>query len=95
MPIYVYKCKNCNRQFEVTQKFSDPPLVECSHCGGELRKLITNTSFILKGSGWYVTDYPSVERKKAMKEEESARKEGTKPKEETKSKKKEEAVGTK
>ena len=48
------------------QKISDGPLTECSECGGALKKLITNTSFVLKGQGWYVTDYPSADRKKAM-----------------------------
>ena len=66
MPIYEYKCTKCNEQFEVMQKISDDPLIECSSCGGELKKLITGTSFVLKGSGWYVTDYPSSDRKKAM-----------------------------
>ncbi|GBE40175.1 zinc ribbon domain protein [bacterium BMS3Bbin09] len=66
MPIYEYKCMKCGEQFEVMQKMSDDPLVECSSCGGDLKKMITNTSFVLKGSGWYVTDYPSSDRKKAM-----------------------------
>jgi putative FmdB family regulatory protein len=66
VPIYEYKCEKCNEQFEVIQKFSDDPLTECKSCGGELKKLITNTSFVLKGGGWYVTDYPSSDRKKAM-----------------------------
>lgn len=48
------------------QKITDDQLVVCKSCGGELKKLITNTSFVLKGSGWYVTDYPSGDRKKAM-----------------------------
>lgn len=48
------------------QKITDKPLSECASCGGELKKLITNTSFVLKGSGWYVTDYPSADRKKAI-----------------------------
>lgn len=48
------------------QKITDDQLVVCKSCGGELKKLITNTSFVLKGSGWYVTDYPSSERKQAM-----------------------------
>ncbi len=65
MPIYEYKCTKCNQQFEVMQKMSDAPITNCSVCGGELKKLITNTSFVLKGSGWYVTDYPSADRKKA------------------------------
>ncbi len=65
MPIYEYKCTKCNEQFEVIQKFSDDPLKKCKSCGGKLKKLITNTSFVLKGSGWYVTDYPSADRKTA------------------------------
>lgn len=66
MPIYEYKCTKCNEEFEVMQKISDDLLTECSSCGGELKKLITSTSFVLKGGGWYVTDYPSSDRKKAM-----------------------------
>ena len=39
------------------QRFSDPPLTECEHCNGRLRKLISMSTFHLKGSGWYTTDY--------------------------------------
>ena len=66
MPIYEYQCTKCEEEFEVMQKMTDEPLSECSSCGGKLKKLITNTSFVLKGTGWYVTDYPSADRKKAM-----------------------------
>jgi len=66
MPVYEYRCTKCDKEFEIMQKITDEPLVKCQACGGELRKLITNTSFVLKGTGWYVTDYPSAERKKAM-----------------------------
>jgi putative FmdB family regulatory protein len=66
MPVYEYECTKCNKHFEIMQKISDDPLSECMECGGELKKLITHTSFVLKGSGWYVTDYPSAERKKAI-----------------------------
>ena len=66
MPIYEYQCTKCNEHTEVMRKISDEPLTRCKSCGGELKKLITSTSFILKGGGWYVTDYPSTERKKAM-----------------------------
>lgn len=66
MPIYEYQCLECNKKVEAVQKFSDAPLTACLECGGELKKLISNTSFVLKGSGWYVTDYPSSDRKKAM-----------------------------
>ncbi|HDO35257.1 MAG TPA: zinc ribbon domain-containing protein [Nitrospirae bacterium] len=66
MPIYEYVCLSCEKHLEAVQKFSDPPLSTCPECGGELKKLISASSFVLKGSGWYVTDYPSAERKKAM-----------------------------
>jgi len=57
MPIYEYRCEKCDSHFEVIQKFSDKPLKFCSSCKGRLTKLISQTSFQLKGSGWYVTDY--------------------------------------
>ncbi len=66
MPIYEYKCSKCGDQFDVNQRMSDDQLTKCESCGGKLKKLISNTSFVLKGSGWYVTDYPSSERKEAM-----------------------------
>ncbi len=57
MPIYEYQCTRCGKTMEAMQRFSDPPLCECSHCNGELRKLISMSTFHLKGSGWYTTDY--------------------------------------
>lgn len=72
MPIYEYRCMECREQFEVSQRITDEPLTVCSSCGGELKKLITNTSFVLKGSGWYVTDYPSADRKNAIESEKPA-----------------------
>ncbi len=57
MPVYEYQCSECNRVQEVFQKISDAPLVTCSHCSGHMKKLISQSSFHLKGSGWYVTDY--------------------------------------
>ena len=65
MPIYEYECMNCGKQCEVFQKFNDEPLSSCPDCGGHMHKLISRTSFILKGTGWYVTDYASPDRKKA------------------------------
>ncbi len=59
MPIYEYECTGCGKIEEALQKFSDAPLTRCKHCSGELHKLISNTAFHLKGSGWYVTDYKS------------------------------------
>jgi len=57
MPIYEYRCDRCGHQFEVIQKFSDNPLEVCEQCQGHLSKLVSQTSFQLKGSGWYITDY--------------------------------------
>ena len=57
MPIYEYKCRDCGKVFEIFQKISDKPLKECRFCKGKLDKLISNCSFQLKGTGWYVTDY--------------------------------------
>ncbi|TAK07635.1 zinc ribbon domain-containing protein, partial [bacterium] len=56
MPIYEYKCQQCG-DFEVTQKIKDKPLTRCPTCKGKVKKLISNTSFQLKGTGWYITDY--------------------------------------
>ena len=57
MPVYEYECTSCGKHTEAMQKFSDPPLAECPDCGCGLRKLISNTSFVLKGSGWYADGY--------------------------------------
>ncbi|OQY58514.1 MAG: FmdB family transcriptional regulator [Desulfobacteraceae bacterium 4572_88] len=57
MPIYEYKCEQCGMVEEAFQKFSDEPLTSCNHCSGKLHKLMSQSSFHLKGSGWYVTDY--------------------------------------
>jgi putative FmdB family regulatory protein len=57
MPIYEYRCESCGREFEEWQKFSDPPVERCGQCGGATRRLISQSTFVLKGTGWYVTDY--------------------------------------
>ena len=57
MPIYEYECLKCGKTTEAMQRFSDPPLVKCACCEGRLRKLISMSTFHLKGSGWYTTDY--------------------------------------
>jgi putative FmdB family regulatory protein len=56
MPIYEYQCEKCG-EFEITQRITEPALKKCPTCKRKVRKLISNTSFHLKGSGWYVTDY--------------------------------------
>ena len=59
MPIREYKCKDCGNYIEVIQGINEKPLEKCEQCGGKLEKLISNSSFVLKGSGWYKTDYSS------------------------------------
>jgi putative FmdB family regulatory protein len=57
MPIYEYRCDACNIQFELRQKFSDPPADRCPECGGTVRKLVSAVSFSLKGAGWFGDGY--------------------------------------
>jgi putative FmdB family regulatory protein len=57
MPIYEYVCQKCGHHLEIIQKMSDKPLSRCPECRGRLEKVISQTSFQLKGSGWYVSDY--------------------------------------
>jgi len=57
MPIYEYRCRDCDKVFEKIQSGFDERTEACPACGGESKRIISNTSFVLKGSGWYVTDY--------------------------------------
>ena len=79
MPIYEYECTKCGNQTEVWQKFSDKPLTKCEKCSGKMKKLISQNTFHLKGSGWYVTDYANKSRSNSVssppKEEKKAKKE--------------------
>jgi putative FmdB family regulatory protein len=56
--MYEYRCERCGKVIEVLQKYSDAPLTIHEGCGGSLEKLISQSAFQLKGSGWYATDYP-------------------------------------
>jgi predicted nucleic acid-binding Zn ribbon protein len=58
--------------FEVRQRISEPALTTHDGCGGEVHRLISPAPFILKGEGWYVTDYPSEARKKAKEAEKAS-----------------------
>lgn len=69
MPTYEYACDACGRTYEVWQRISATPLTHCQYCSGPVRRLLSPAPFILKGGGWYVTDYPSESRKKAMEAE--------------------------
>ncbi len=57
MPIYEYVCARCNGVTEKIQKMDDPPLKKCPACGGRLEKKVSAGAFVLKGTGWYATDY--------------------------------------
>ena len=82
MPIYDYKCSNCEHQIEVIQKISDDPKTTCPKCNKEsLSKLISAPSFRLKGSGWYETDFKTGNKKNILNKEKDT-------KDTTKSKKK-------
>ena len=83
MPIYEYKCSKCGEVFEAIQKFSDPPVGRCKFCGGGVERLISSSSFQLKGSGWYLTDY--ARKSQGSGSSEPAEKSGEKKSEEKKS----------
>jgi putative FmdB family regulatory protein len=57
VPIYEYRCSKCGETFEAFQKINDQPLTGCKFCQGKVEKLISHSSFQLKGSGWYLSDY--------------------------------------
>jgi putative FmdB family regulatory protein len=65
MPIYEYECEKCHTTFEIIQPISAKPLKkhEENGCNGKVQRLVSASGFILKGSGWYVNDYPSDSRK--------------------------------
>jgi len=72
VPTYEYECDACHRVFEVRQRITEAPLTTCDTCGGPVHRLLSPAPFILKGEGWYVTDYPSEARKKARDSEKSS-----------------------
>ena len=58
MPIYEYHCRACDHEFEEMQKITDGPLRKCPECAAlKLERLVSRSSFQLKGGGWYVTEY--------------------------------------
>ena len=57
MPIYEYRCERCEEEFEVSQRITADALTEHEECGGEVKRLISRTSFSLKGAGWYSDHY--------------------------------------
>ena len=85
MPIYEYECLKCGHQLEVMQKISDDPLKQCPKCKAKkLEKLISQSAFAFKGSGWYVTDYSKSGAKKETTESKTEKAESTPDKSESK-----------
>jgi putative FmdB family regulatory protein len=72
VPTYEYECEKCHRVYEVRQRISAPALTCCQYCDGPVHRLLAAAPFILKGGGWYTSDYPSESRKKAMEAEKKA-----------------------
>lgn len=72
MPIYEYQCDQCGEIEEALQKISEAPLVQCKKCSGKLHRLISQSAFHLKGTGWYVTDYAGKKQNKESKTSDSA-----------------------
>lgn len=67
MPIYEYKCSECEHTLEKLQKMSDDPIVDCPECGKpSLEKMISAAGFRLKGGGWYETDFKSGSKKNVV-----------------------------
>ncbi len=65
MPIYEYECKKCHKMTEVMQRMSDPGPAKCPHCGSKrIERVMSQTSFQLKGEGWYITDYSRKDKEK-------------------------------
>ena len=82
MPIYEYECDKCGVTFEAMQGISAKPLKTCNGLGcddkdnGKVRRIVSASGFILKGSGWYASDYPSEDRKKGWEKESKQPKDG-------------------
>jgi putative FmdB family regulatory protein len=93
MPLYEYLCENCQKKFEVIQKFSDEPIQVCRLCGGgPVEKQLSAPGIHFKGSGWYITDYaksggkvPASDGGKADKAEKAGNAPATETKSDTKS----------
>lgn len=77
MPIYEYECKSCENVFEVQQRMTDEPLKICPDCQGEVKKLVSVSSFQLKGGGWYSDGYSSSSNGSGKNDKPAAKKEIT------------------
>ncbi|MGQ9456618.1 MAG: FmdB family zinc ribbon protein [Armatimonadota bacterium] len=81
MPTYVYRCRQCEHQFEMFQKITDDPIAKCPKCDGAVSRLLFPVGIVFKGSGFHVNDYPSSSSENKKTEERSEIKEPAVPKE--------------
>jgi len=63
MPLYEYECTTCHQHTEKIQKFSDPEITVCPHCGGKLERVISAPAVSFKGGGWYADGYGNAKPK--------------------------------
>jgi putative FmdB family regulatory protein len=63
MPLYEYKCTSCHKHTEKIQKFSDPEITVCPHCGGSLERVLSAPAVSFKGHGWYADGYGNAKPK--------------------------------
>ena len=85
MPIYEYRCQTCGAPKEAIQKMNDAPLTVCEACGAEtLVRVMSRTSFVLKGTGWYATDYKPAAKSDSKSEPKADTKSGSETKSESK-----------
>jgi putative FmdB family regulatory protein len=83
MPLYEYKCTACHKHTEKIQKFSDPEITVCPHCGGHLERVLSAPAVSFKGGGWYADGYGNAKPKSSG--EGSTAKSDSKPATESKS----------
>lgn len=69
MPLYEYECKQCKMHTENIQKFSDPEITECPHCGGLLERVVSAAAISFKGGGWFKDGYSHAKPQSANKKE--------------------------
>jgi putative FmdB family regulatory protein len=90
MPIYEYKCNKCG-VVEVMQRITEAPLKKCPNCKSKVERMVSRSSFVLKGTGWYATDYANKGKDKAPASEDGASTSNGSPQSESKSESKTEA----
>jgi putative FmdB family regulatory protein len=93
MPLYEYVCGKCARKTEVIQRMGERPLKVCPHCGGKLKKAFSAPAIQFKGSGFYITDYPSASRERGETKSETKSESKSETKSESKSETKSESAG--